>query len=132
VADAVHGPDIVVECTGAAQVVIDAAAVAAPQGIVCLAGVSSGQRRIEVDVGSLNNALVLENNVVFGSVNANRRHYLSAHRALQRADRDWLASLITRRVPFEAWQAALEARPGDIKVVLDFPAREEGDTELMV
>jgi hypothetical protein len=30
--------------------------------------------------------------------------------------------LITRRVPLERWSEALERRPGDIKVVVDFAA----------
>ncbi len=37
---------------------------------------------ITVDAGALNRDLVLENDVVFGSVNANRRHYEAAAEAL--------------------------------------------------
>jgi hypothetical protein len=33
---------------------------------------------------------VLENDVVFGTVNANRRHYDAAVDALARTDREWL------------------------------------------
>ncbi len=61
-----------------------------------------------------------ENDVVFGSVNANRRHYEAAARALAEADPDWLAGLITRRVPLAAYADALEKRDGDIKTVLTF------------
>ena len=39
---------------------------------------------------------------------------------LQRADKAWLARLITRRVPVEQWTQALEPQPDDIKVVVDF------------
>ena len=39
---------------------------------------------------------------MFGSVNANRRHYEMAAEALQRADRGWLGRLISRRVPLVA------------------------------
>jgi hypothetical protein len=42
--------------------------------------------------------------------------------ALARADKDWLAGLITRRVPLERWDEALQHRPSDIKVVIDFAA----------
>ena len=55
--------------------------------------------------------MVLENDVVFGSVNANRRHYRAAAEALAKADKDWLARLITRRVPLARWQEAFEQRP---------------------
>ncbi|MEU9507603.1 glucose 1-dehydrogenase [Micromonospora sp. NPDC048170] len=113
-------PDVVLECTGAPVVVLDVMYKAAPTGIVCLTGVSSGGRTIDLDAGALNRALVLENNVVFGSVNANRRHWDLAAAALARADRSWLDSLITRRVPVEAYAGAYTSEPDDIKVVLEF------------
>ena len=115
-------PDVVIECTGAPAVVLDVLNRAAPDGVVCLAGVSSGGRSLPFDVGAYNRTMVLQNNVVFGSVNANRRHYAAAADALAKADPAWLARLITRRVPLARWQEALERRPGDIKVVLDFTA----------
>ncbi|MGW1058980.1 glucose 1-dehydrogenase [Micromonospora rubida] len=115
-------PDVIVECTGAPVVVLDAMCKAGPTGIVCLTGVSSGGRRIEFDAGALNRELVLENHVVFGSVNANRRHWDLAAEALARADPAWLNSLITRRVPVEAYAEAYTSTPDDIKVVLDFTA----------
>ena len=90
----------------------------ARNSIVCLTGVSSGGRSIDFDVGGLNRSMVLENDVVFGSVNGNRRHYEAAAQALADADRDWLRALITRRVPLERWQEALERQPDDIKVVV--------------
>ena len=51
-------------------------------------------------------------------MNANRRHYEVAANALAEADRDWLRALITRRVPLQRWQEALERRPDDVKVVV--------------
>lgn len=113
-------PDIVVECTGVARLVMDATLQVAPDGIVCLAGVSSGGHRLCVDVGLLNREMVLENSVVFGTVNANLRHYRAAAEALARADKGWLAGLISRREPLDNWRAALVRRPDDIKVVIDF------------
>ncbi|MFE9653859.1 glucose 1-dehydrogenase [Micromonospora sp. NPDC006431] len=115
-------PDVVVECTGAPVVVLDAMFQAGPTGIVCLTGVSSGGRTIDLDAGALNRDLVLENNVVFGSVNANRRHWELAAEALSRADQGWLNSLISRRVPVEGYADAYTSGPDDIKVVLDFTA----------
>jgi threonine dehydrogenase-like Zn-dependent dehydrogenase len=113
-------PDIVIECTGAGSVVLEVLRRNAPTGIVCLTGVSSGGRKLNFDVGGFNHDMVLENDVVFGTVNANRRHYRAAAKALARADKDWLSGLITRRVPLARWREALEVRPDDIKVVLDF------------
>lgn len=62
------------ECAGVPQLVFDVMRVSSAGGIVCLTGVSSGGRELGVDVGALNRSMVLENDVVFGSVNANRRH----------------------------------------------------------
>ncbi|MFB9237514.1 glucose 1-dehydrogenase [Plantactinospora siamensis] len=121
-ADLDFEPDIVVECTGAPALVLDSMCRAGNNGIVCLTGVSSGGRSIDFDAGALNRALVLENNVVFGSVNANRRHWQLAAEALSKADPGWLSSLITRRVPVADFAAAYEHADGDIKVVLDFTA----------
>ena len=113
-------PDIVVECTGAGAVILDVLGRTEPDGIVCLAGVSSGGHKIGFDVGALNRTIVLENHVVFGSVNANRRHYRAAADALAKADKAWLGRLISRRVPLSRWREAFEKRDGDIKVVVEF------------
>jgi glucose 1-dehydrogenase len=113
-------PDIVMECSGAPSVVRDALGRTAPGGIVCLLGVSSPGHDLDIDVGSLNRTMVLDNDAVFGSVNANRRHYEDAVAVLERVDPTWLARLITRRVPVEQWTQSLEPQPDDIKVVVDF------------
>jgi glucose 1-dehydrogenase len=118
--EAIESPDIVLECTGAPSLVISCMRAVRPNGIVCLTGVSSGGRTIPVDTGALNRELVLENNVVFGTVNANRLHYDQAAAALLRADPVWLDRLITRSVPLERWQEALERRSGDVKTVITF------------
>jgi threonine dehydrogenase-like Zn-dependent dehydrogenase len=63
---------------------------------------------------------VLRNNVIVGSVNANKRHWYRAGEALARADRSWLTHLISRRVPPEQFASALKREPDDIKVVVQF------------
>jgi threonine dehydrogenase-like Zn-dependent dehydrogenase len=113
-------PDIIVECTGAPDVVIDVLCRTSGAGVVCLTGISSGGRPLPFDSGRFNRRMVLRNDVVFGSVNANRAHYEAAAASLAAADRTWLGRMITRRVPLARWQEAFEKRPGDIKVVLDF------------
>jgi glucose 1-dehydrogenase len=113
-------PDILMECTGAPIVVRDVLGRTASGGIVCLVGVSAPGHAFSLDIGSLNRTMVLDNDTVFGSVNANRKHYEDAVAALQRASKGWLARLITRRVPAEQWTQALEQEPDDIKVVVDF------------
>jgi len=117
-----QAPDIVVECTGSEQLVVDVLGSTAHNSIVCLAGVSSGARKVTLTASTFNNDLVLENDVVFGSVNANRRHYEQALQALGRADAGWLAKLISRRVPLTSFREAFQQHSGDVKVVLDMKA----------
>jgi threonine dehydrogenase-like Zn-dependent dehydrogenase len=122
VLDVDPAPDIIVEATGVSQVVLDAMSHTGANGIVCLTGISSGGHSVDLDAGMLNRTLVLENDLVFGSVNANRRHYEAAAEALARADQAWLERLITRRVPLDRWREALERQPHDIKVVVELGA----------
>jgi threonine dehydrogenase-like Zn-dependent dehydrogenase len=63
---------------------------------------------------------VLQNNVIVGSVNANRRHWYKAVQVLARADRAWLGRLITRCEAPERFMQALHRQPDDIKVVIQF------------
>lgn len=114
--------DIVIECTGVGQVVLDVMQCHVPDGIVCLTGISAGGRQVPIDAAGLNRLMVLENDVVFGSVNANRRHYEAAADALAKADISWLDRLITRRVPLRRWADALDRQPTDVKAVIDFTA----------
>jgi threonine dehydrogenase-like Zn-dependent dehydrogenase len=86
--------------------------------VVCLTGIGSGGALgTTADVAA---AAVLNNVVVVGSVNANKRHWYKAGLALARADRKWLAGLITRRERPENFKQALERQPDDIKVVIQF------------
>jgi glucose 1-dehydrogenase len=113
-------PDVVLECTGVGELVYDVMEIAAPDGIVCLTGVSSGTRQIPVNMTALNKQMVLENNVVFGAVNANLRHYRAAVEALARAERSWLEGVVSRRVPLADWQQALVRNADDVKPVIVF------------
>jgi threonine dehydrogenase-like Zn-dependent dehydrogenase len=112
-------PDIILECTGAATVIVDVLDLVGPGGVVCLTGVSSGGHNLSLDVGETNRNIVLENNAVVGSVNANRRHWQAAATAIAAADIGWLRSLITRRVPLADFARALEPVEDDVKVVLE-------------
>ncbi|WP_166831458.1 glucose 1-dehydrogenase [Thalassoroseus pseudoceratinae] len=118
--EACCGADIVVECTGVGRLVYEATQCNAHSGIVCLTGISSGQRAIDVDWAELNRRIVLENDVVFGTVNANREHYELAADALKEANNEWLERLITRRIPIDNWQAILERPVDDVKTVITF------------
>ena len=118
-ADLGFSPDIVVECTGVVSLVQQAAEAVAPGGIVCLTGVGSPSAAAS-GASTLATDAVLKNLVLFGSVNANRRHYYRAAKVLARADRSWLEQMVTRRVRPDDVDQALTRTPDDIKVVMEF------------
>jgi 2-desacetyl-2-hydroxyethyl bacteriochlorophyllide A dehydrogenase len=112
------GVDVVVECTGAAELIAEVLEQTGRNGIVCLTGVTSAGRRLLTS--GLARELVLENDVIFGTVNANRRHYEEATRVLADTDRSWLERLVTRRVPLDRWKEAYDPGPDDVKTTIDF------------
>ena len=87
---------------------------------MCLTGVGSGGSAVGPGVAEVAAAAVLNNNVIVGSVNANKRHWYRASQVLSAADRSWLSRLITRREPPQEFKSALQRRPDDIKVVIQF------------
>jgi threonine dehydrogenase-like Zn-dependent dehydrogenase len=120
VVEAAAEADIIIECTGFVQTLLGTGPQHTRQRIICLTGVSSAGTESTVDPGLLNRNMVLQNSVLFGSVNANRHHYELAAQALAQADPRWLAGLITRQVPLGQWADAYAHGPDDIKTVLDF------------
>ena len=120
IADIGFEPDVVMECTGVGSLISDAIRHVGSGGIVCLTGVGAGGTVGTVPTAEVAAAAVLKNNVVLGSVNANKRHWHKAGRALARADRSWLSRLITRREKPERFDRAMQRREDDIKVVIQF------------
>jgi threonine dehydrogenase-like Zn-dependent dehydrogenase len=122
VADLALRPDVVIECTGVGELVFECLEHTGPNAVVALAGLSAPRAEAGAPLTKLNKELVLSNEVVFGSVNAGKRHYAQAAEAMARADRSWLEQLITKRVPMEQWPQALSKGPDDVKVVIDLQA----------
>ena len=116
------GADVVIECTGLGEVVLGAIRAAAPNVVVALAGISSRAGSVVINMDEANKNMALRNGVMFGTVNAARRHYEQAAQALAAASPSWLRRLITRNVHLSEWPAALRNEPNDIKVVVDFGA----------
>jgi threonine dehydrogenase-like Zn-dependent dehydrogenase len=113
-------PSIVIDCTGVPALALGAIEQAAPHMIVCLIGLPEAASAFDaVDPSALVRTLVRRNGVLFGTVNAGRRHFETASAALAATDRAWLDALITRRVPLSSWTDALRPRPDDVKVVVD-------------
>ena len=121
------GPlDVIIEATGYSPLAFDAMDIIGPNGVVCLTGVSAGSRTLPIDTSHLNLEMVLGNKLVFGTVNANRRHFEAGAAHLRSIEASWpglLEQMITRRVPLEQFSAA-DLEHGDLKVVVDVhPAR---------
>jgi len=120
VKDVGFAPDVILECTGVGDVISESIAVVGASGVVCLTGVGHGGKLPMIPTANVASDAVLKNNVVFGSVNANKRHWYKAGEYLARADRAWLAKLITRCERPEGFAKALERRSEDIKVIVQF------------
>lgn len=112
-------PDVVIEATGAGQLVYDCASLLPPAGVMCLAGIHPGPATVDVQLDALVRQLVVRNAALVGTVNAGKRHYADAVNVLMAADRSWLQRLVTRTVPLSSWPEALVREPADIKVVVD-------------
>ena len=121
-ADEIGPIDIIFEATGYSPLAFDAMDTVAPNGIVCLSGVSGGGRTIQVSADHLNLELVLGNRVVFGTVNANRRHFEAGAKHLSEIEARWpglLTRIITTRIPMERFAEGVQRRPGDVKTVVE-------------
>jgi len=125
---AAHGPfDVAFEASGAADVIFEAAASVATNGILVLFGLTPGTQLVEVDVGRFNQAFVLDNKALVGSVTATREDYADAVAALGDAEADpaflgVLPEMLTPRIEgldLDAIRTRLEGSGGGIKAVVD-------------
>ena len=90
--------DLVYEATGAARVSFEVLAQLGTNGVFCFTGVPGRKAPIELDAHRIMRRLVLQNQVVFGTVNAGRPAYEAAARSLMRFQERWpepLRRLIT-------------------------------------
>jgi threonine dehydrogenase-like Zn-dependent dehydrogenase len=113
-------PDVIMECTSVGQVISELLLKIGASGVVCLTGVGHGGAVPKIPTANVASAAVLKNNVFFGSVNANKRHWFKGAESLARADRSWPGRLITRRERPENFTQALTRNSEDIKVVIQF------------
>jgi glucose 1-dehydrogenase len=119
-------PDLVVEATGSAKVVFDAMEILAPVGVLCLLSVTGGQTHHDEPIDLINQRLVIGNQVVFGSVNANPRHFAMGVKDFVTIDKKWpgaLARLLTNRIPWENHKTWFTERGGGIKSTLEISSQ---------
>lgn len=108
-AEEVRGFDVVMEATGDAQVMLDALALLARNGVACLLGIDGRPRQVSLDGRVIGVDAVLENRSMFGSVNANRVDWLNAVEQLDRVRARWpdaLAAFVGLRVPLDRFEEA--------------------------
>lgn len=114
--------DLIIEATGSSTVAFQAMTILGTNGVLCLTGVSGGDKKLEVASDSLNLGLVLGNKTVFGTVNANRKDWDQGIAHLGDFQRKWpglIERMITRRLPLEHFAEGLSRRAGDVKTVLE-------------
>lgn len=113
--------DVAVEATGYAPLAFELIDTVCENGAVALLGVSGTDQRTEIPAGHLNTEMVLQNKVVLGSVNANRRHFVAAATylaAIRGRWPGWLDGFVTRHVPLDRYRDALHRGEDDVKVVV--------------
>ena len=113
--------DLVVEAAGDAQLMADSLGLLSRSGVACLLGIDGRNQRVTIDGPTIGVDTILENRVLFGSVNASRQDWLAAVDALERARSRWedvLEQFISLRVPLDRFEEAFEHNGGKATLVL--------------
>jgi threonine dehydrogenase-like Zn-dependent dehydrogenase len=122
--DALGPMDMIVESTGVASLEFNLLDALAPNGVYMLTGIPGGDRPLEIPGAELIRQLVLDNQVMIGSVNAARDHFQFAVNDLAEAQLKWpehISKLITQRYPYTQFETALHQHPpAEIKAVLEW------------
>jgi glucose 1-dehydrogenase len=114
--------DIVVEAAGDAQLMLDALGLLGRSGVACLLGIDGRPGKAQIDNTVIGVDAVLENRVLFGSVNAHRDDWVAGVEALDRAREEFpgaLEELIGLRVPLDRFADAFAFHGGKATVVLE-------------
>src|SRR6266511_1837458 len=113
--------DLVSEAGGKAELMAQSRGRLRRNGVACLLGIDPRRQKVEIEGRVLGVDAILENHVLFGSVNAHRRDWLAAVEDLDRARERWpeaLARFVTLRVPLDHFEEAFEHRGGKATLVL--------------
>ena len=118
----VGGFDIVVEAAGDAQVMADTLGLLRRSGVACLLGIDPRDRTVELPGPTIGLDAILENRVLFGSVNAHPKDWPAAVDALARARERWpdaLERFVSLRVPLDRFEEAFSHAGIKATLVLD-------------
>lgn len=114
--------DIIIEATGSSKVAFDAMQVLATNGVLCLTSITGGNSRLGISADKINLDMVLGNKLIFGTVNANRKHFEMGITHFQTFQSLWpglLKKMITRRCALQDFKEGLDRKREDIKTVLE-------------
>jgi threonine dehydrogenase-like Zn-dependent dehydrogenase len=97
-----YGPfDLILEATGFSPIVFESMLALAKNGVLVLASVTGGDRKIEAPADRINLEFVLGNKVMVGTVNAGHEHFESGVRDMAQSEAQfpgWLGRLLTHPV----------------------------------
>jgi threonine dehydrogenase-like Zn-dependent dehydrogenase len=113
--------DLVIEAAGNAQLMVRTLGQLRRSGVACILGLDPREQSVEIDGRVLGVDLILENRVLFGSVNAQRRDWLAAVADLDRARDRWpeaLEQFVKLRVPLDRFREAFDHRDGKATLAL--------------
>jgi threonine dehydrogenase-like Zn-dependent dehydrogenase len=115
--------DIVIEASGASELALDLITILGRNGIFILTSIPLGAKQICLDGHLLLGQMVRFNQVVMGSVNSNRAHFLAALKDIGRLRETFgppFDRLITHRFKLEQYQEAFQVSgTNSLKVVFD-------------
>jgi threonine dehydrogenase-like Zn-dependent dehydrogenase len=114
--------DVVVEAAGDADLMVAALALVRRNGVVCILGIDGRDRIVDLDGRVIGVDTVLQNRVLFGSVNARKDDWLAGVDALDEARQrfpDALERLVGLRVPLDRFEEAFAFHGGKATLVLE-------------
>jgi glucose 1-dehydrogenase len=120
-AEETGGFDVVVEAAGDAQVMLDAIGHLRRNGVACLLGIDGRAQRVSIEGRVLARDAVVENRVLFGSVNAHRVDWQAAVADLDRIRERWpeeLEAFVGLRAPLDRFEDAFGYRGVKATLVL--------------
>ncbi len=124
------GPfDIVLEATGSARVAFESMEILNKNAILVLTSITGGRKSLEIPADEINLRFVLDNKVMFGTVNANRDYFELGVKDFAHAEaeyRGWLERLLTNPIQgLESYEEMMRQLTEDrraVKVYVDVKA----------
>jgi threonine dehydrogenase-like Zn-dependent dehydrogenase len=116
------GFDLVISAVPDAQLMADSLGLLRRSGVACLLGIDGRPQSVTIDGPVLGLDAILENRVLFGSVNAHREDWLAAVASLDRARARWpdeLEAFVGLRVPLDRFEEAFAYRGVKATLVLE-------------